>query len=96
MKREEIGKLDIDYYLKVLRYVQDLQTVENGNQIELDILSKEEGNRRWAALSDIQNLFIYMKRTNVGIEELQEWVKDASSIRKGFEQQKIKTPKLFH
>lgn len=95
MKRTDIGLLPIDYYLEALRFVQHLQTIENGNQIELGILDSEEGNRRWAAINDIQNLFIYMKRTDVTVAEMEGWVKDASAIRRGFEQAKDNNLKLF-
>lgn len=81
MKRKDIGEIPIDYYSEALRFAQYLQTIENGNQVELGILNKKEANKRWAAIYDIQQLFIYLKRAGISIEELQEWAKNARTIR---------------
>lgn len=94
MKRQEIT-ISFDDYIRTFQHVQKLQTIENGNQVNLQLMSRETANKHWAAIQDLQNLFILMKRAQVSVKELEEWIKDAAAIRRGFDKPALNQKKLF-
>lgn len=72
-----------------------MQTDEDASLVRAQIMDRDAANRNWAVLFDFQNLLILMKRANVTVAELEEWVKDASNIRKISGQAEPEQQKLF-
>jgi len=83
MKRSEI-QINFDDYLNTVRKAQKMMTLENSDLVEIGLVDRDKANAQWAALFDLQNLLILMKRAGVSIKEIEEWVQDASAIRLGF------------
>jgi len=95
MKRNEITTTPEDY-ITALRKCLDLLVIENGNQLDLKLMSVETANRQWAAAYDLHQLMQLAKRAGVGVPELTEWLGDASAIRRGFAAAEDKQQKMFN
>ena len=85
VKRKDI-RLTQQQYQQALRKATDLLLAQNKERVEVGLVDRSAANEEWAALANLQDLLILMRRASVSVAELTEWVKDAKNVRLGLGQ----------